>query len=173
MNLRAGDYFAVSGTSLIAKLIRLKQRLSSLDSKAEFNHAGIILDDCGNTFESLGHIDHYHIDQYVGRPIMIARYHKMDPERFESGMKEVLRYDGKIYPFWRLLLHLIGLGKFFRLTFPVCSELVGEHAYFAGVHNARGWGWNPDNLADLWDISKYVDVLYKGTWKGVKGTWTT
>jgi len=164
IELQPGDYFCVRTKSWLTRLILLKEIFSSLDSKAEFNHAGIILNEEGDTFESLFFINHYNLEQYRGCNIIIARYKEMTPEKFEAGMKEVLQYDGRIYPFWRLPSHLLGLAKFFHSTFPVCSELVGEHAYYAGVHDVHGWGWNPDNLADLWDISKYVDVIYKGVW---------
>lgn len=167
ITLQPGDYFAVRTNSWLARLIILKERICAMDDEAKYNHAGIIVDCRGNTYESLGRIDHYHIDNYIGCPILIARHKSMTPDAFRAGMKEVLKYDGKVYPVWRLILHLTGLAKFFKMTFPVCSELVGEHAYHAGGHTYDGWGWNPDHLADLWEISKYYDVIYEGIWKGV------
>jgi len=162
MDLRPGDYFVVRTDSLLARLIIAVQNFWAKDGGSCFNHAGIIIDSEGNTFESLKHIDHYHISRYYGCPIMIVRYKEMTPERCAKGYAKVLEYDGMIYPWWRLPLHLLNIARFFKATFPVCSELVGLHKYYAGVSACDGWGWNPDDLADNWRINKYVDIIYEG-----------
>lgn len=162
MDLQPGDYFVVSTKSLLARLIIAVETFWSKDGNAQYNHAGIVLDKDGNTFESLRHINHYHISQYRGCRVLIVRYKEMTPERFERGMKECLKYDGMNYPWWRFPLHLLGIARHFHFTFPVCSELVGVHKFHAGVANCDGWGWTPDDLADNWLINKNVLIIYEG-----------
>jgi hypothetical protein len=32
----------------------------------------------------------------------------------------------------------------------------------AGLFSSTGWGWSPDDLADLWEESKYYEMVFKG-----------
>lgn len=162
IELKEGDLAVVKTKSMIAGAINAGQRFLSKDGKAEYNHALLIVDENGGTYESLAKIDHYHISQYLGCPIWIVRHVAMDGEKFRKGYEAVQKYDGKLYPGWRLLLHFVGLAKFIHWSYPVCSELVGRFLYEAGLFHATGWGWSPDDLADLWRESKYYETVYKG-----------
>jgi hypothetical protein len=162
MKLKAGDCFVVRGDTSISYLIRMFGKFWSNDGECTYNHAGIILDDAGNTFESLNRIDHYNLDSYKQKQIMIVRHHVMTALGFQDGWDRVKHLDGVIYPWWRLGLHLFHLARFFnRSGIPVCSELVGMFENGAGLRKTF-WGLTPDNLADEWRISKHYEIVYEG-----------
>lgn len=167
IQLLPGDCAVVKTHSPIADLLIWGQRLKSKDDKAEYNHALIVTAADGTTFESLAKIAHYGIDGYRGCPIYIARHLEMTPERFKAGYDHVKKFDQCFYPWWRLPLHLVGLAKHIHWSYPVCSELVGRFLYEAGLSRSTGWGWSPDELADLWDESKNWKLIFKGTWTGL------
>jgi len=162
LNLKPGDLCVVKTNSAIAGTVNAAQRFLSRDGKAEYNHALLIVDETGKTFESLLRIDHYHLSQYVGCPVWIVRNTAMDDVRFSAGYRAVLKYDGKLYPFWRLPMHFLRLAQYIHWSYPVCSELLGVFLNKAGLFTSTGWGWSPDDLADLWGESKYYETLYKG-----------
>jgi hypothetical protein len=162
MKLQAGDVFVVKGDTSVAYLIRMFGKFWSSDGECTYNHAGIVLDSEGNTFESKNKIDHYNLDQYRGSQIMIVRHKKMSKSRFGKGWESIKHLDGVSYPWWRLGLHLFHLARFFnRSGIPVCSELVGMFENACGLRKTF-WGLSPDNLADEWRISRYYDIVYDG-----------
>jgi hypothetical protein len=162
IELRPGDLCVVKTPSRIAGAINAGQRLLSRDRNAEYNHALLIVDKAGNTFESLTRIDHYKLTRYDGCKAMIVRHTEMEQGRFNEGYAHVLKYDGKMYPWWRLPMHFLRVAQYVHWSYPVCSELVGLFLNKAGLFNSTGWGWSPDDLADLWDESKYYDTVFKG-----------
>ena len=162
LNLKPGDLCVVKTNSAIAGTINTAQRFLSRDGKAEFNHALLIVDDTGKTFESLLRIDHYNMSQYVGCPVWIVRNTEMTDVRFRFGYQAVLKYDGKLYPWWRLPMHFFHLAQYIHWSYPVCSELVGLFLNKAGLFTSTGWGWSPDELADLWAESKYYETIFRG-----------
>jgi hypothetical protein len=165
MKLQAGDCFVVRGNTNISYLIRVAGKFWSTDGECTYNHAGIILNEEGNTFESLNRIDHYKLDGYKGKQIMIVRHKGMNNERYTDGWNFIKRLDGVIYPYWRLALHLVHLARLFnRSGIPVCSELVGMFENGADLREVF-WGLTPDNLADEWRISKYYDIIYEGVYE--------
>lgn len=161
MKLRKGDVFAVRTNSALAGMINFCQRIWSWDSESKYNHAGIIIGEDGETFESLVRIGRYNLSQYEGQRILIARHREMDDLKFEYGFLKVKDLDGAVYPVLRLLLHLLRLAKYVHWKYPVCSELVGKFLNAAGLWR-KWWGVNPDNLADVWAISKYYDIVFEG-----------
>ncbi|HNS53325.1 MAG TPA: hypothetical protein PKH25_00950 [Syntrophales bacterium] len=163
--LRPGDYFCVRTGSWVAGAILAAQKLKALDRESTYNHAGIVVASDGTTFESLRRIAHYDINAYTGCRILVARHRDMTMPAFMRGYHAVKKWDGRVYPFWRLALHAVGLAKFLHVAeIPVCSELVVEHCHHAGLCDYRGYGWNPDNLADKFRNYKCYDVLYEGEW---------
>lgn len=159
--LKKGDVFAVKTNSWLAGVINFCQRVWSWDSESKYNHAGIIIGENGETFESLGKIGRYDLSQYEGQCIIIARHKDMDEQKFNHGFLKVKDLDGAIYPVLRLLLHFMRLAKYVHWKYPVCSELVGKFLNSAGLWR-KWWGVTPDILADVWAISKYYDVVYEG-----------
>ena len=162
LNLKAGDLCVVKTDSFWARSINAGQRVLSRDGKAEYNHALLIVDGAGQTYESLLRIDHYQLSQYVGCPVWIFRHRSMTRIRFKAGYQDVLKYDGKLYPFWRLPMHFLRLAQYIHWSYPVCSELLGVFLNKAGLFTSTGWGWSPDDLADLWAESKYYETVFKG-----------
>ena len=165
IELHAGDVFVVRGNTNISYLIRMFGKFWSSDGECTYNHAGTILDEQGNTFESRNRIDHYNLNQYNGKQIFIVRQKDMTPEKSQVGWGAVKHLDGVLYPWWRLVLHLVHLARFFnRSGIPVCSELVGMFENGAGLREVF-WGLTPDNLADEWRISKFYDIIYDGVYE--------
>jgi len=162
LNLKPGDLCVVKTNSAIAGTINAAQRFLSRDGKAEFNHALIIIDKKGNTFESLLKIDHYHLSRYVGCPVRILRHISMTKGCFQAGLSAVEKYDGKLYPWWRLPMHFLRIAQYIHWSYPVCSELVGVFLNKAGLFSSTGWGWSPDDLADLWRESRYYQTVFDG-----------
>lgn len=177
IEIRPGDYFCVRTKSPISMPIIIMEKRFSIDKQAEYNHAGIIVKSDGTTYESLKRIAHYDINFYRGCKILIARHRFMTEEAFEKGYKEVLRWNRKAYPWWRLLLFPVGMARCFHpLGIPVCSELSREHQVHSGVVDAEliamhleaagvkqdGYGWTPDQLADEMRKSKFYDVIFEG-----------
>lgn len=159
IELQPGDGFVVRTKSKIATPIIIMQHLISPDHEAVYNHAGIILNSEGDTFESLGKIDHYNLSQYKGCQILIARQNIMTAEKFMEGYLRVLKYDGLKYPWWRLALFCFGLADdLHSIDRPVCSEL---YDLFEG---GPGWGVSPDNLADTWHRGMYHTTKLEGVW---------
>jgi hypothetical protein len=165
MKLTPGDCFVVRGKTNLSYLIRVFGKFWSTDGECTYNHAGIIVDSLGKTFESLKRIGYADIDQYKGCNILIVRHKKMTPQKVQKGLNVVEKLNGTIYPWWRLGLHLFHLARFFnRSGIPVCSELVGMFENACGLRETY-WGLSPDNLADEWKISKYYKIVYDGVWK--------
>jgi len=163
LTLKAGDYFCVRNDSFLSKLIILQEWIKSLDHEATYSHAGVIVDSNGTTMESLRKVAHYDLQTHKGCKIIIARHKEMTPENFQKGYNEILKYNGKVYPIFRLVFHLLGIAKFLHTSgVPVCSELVVEHCYHAGLCDHDGYGWTPDNLADKMRNYNCYDVLYEG-----------
>ncbi len=159
IELRNGDVFAVNTDNFF-------QRFWSWDDESKYNHAGVIIGATGETFESLATIGRYDLSRYAGRPILIARHMEMDERRYSYGWDEVKGLEGAVYPVFRLLLHFLRLAKYIHWRYPVCSELVGKFLYGAGLWR-KWWGITPDNLADVWSISKHYEVIYEGKWNGM------
>ena len=160
--LKSGDIFCVTDPKgWISRIINAHQWLWSIDGESTYSHSGIITDKNGDTFEALYNgIRRSNIfTEYTGRPIIIGRVVGMDDAKFDERFAVVSKYEGKIYPYWRLFLHGIPfLAKFFhQAKLPVCSELVWM---FSDLGNP--WGITPDIAADRirhWDE---IDMIYEG-----------
>jgi len=91
----------------------------------------------------------------------------MNVENFRKGWDAVKGENGKIYPYWRLLLHLIGLARWIHLgSDTVCSELAEKFlinaGYTMGLAKKNWWGLTPQELVDEWNISKYINIIFEG-----------
>jgi hypothetical protein len=165
MILQPGDQFAVRTGGFIADAIIAVEHIYSEDHEACKNHAGIILDEKGNTFEALQKIGMYNLSAYKGCEIIIARHINMTDERFQAGLKAVAKYEGRAYPWWRLGLYLFGFAdNLHRIDRPVCSELNGKFEMGASLRQ-HCWGLTPDNLVDEWRSSTYYQIIYEGVWQ--------
>lgn len=163
VKLNKGMVFAVCSDSSFARWINAVQKVKAVDNEAMYNHAGIIVSERGRTFEALSKIKYSDLDGYTGSKILIARYKSMTDDMFDRAWPEIVKLNGTIYPFPRLVLHLVGLAKFVHWKFPVCSELVAKFEFEAGIRK-NWWGIMPDNLADEWQMSKHYEIVYDGIW---------
>jgi hypothetical protein len=158
--LKPGDLFVVNtNSSILSRAINIAQKFWSVDNESTYNHAGIIITQSGDTFESLWKVGRYHLSQYDGCKILIVRHNMLTAQGFQNGWDKVKNWEGCLYPVPRLLLHLLHLAKYIRWKYPVCSELAARFLNGAGLKK-YWWGITPDNLGDEWRISRYYDILY-------------
>lgn len=161
-----GDVFASRNPQGLGSAILLAQRLKSLDGKAEYGHTGILLNAMGDTFEALWTIKtQKFFEGYKGDQVLIARWRGMDRNSFRRGFEAVVPQAGRGYPWYRLLLHLIGLPKIHVDGQEVCSELTAHFLVAAGAQILSGKRWagvTPDYLVDEWRISKHFDIVFEG-----------
>ena len=164
--LQPGDVFATRNPQGLGKAICLAESIKSEDGEATYGHTGIIIDSSGTTFEALWTIKRQNLfEAYAGNQVLIARWTGMTLQAFQKGFDAVKVQEGRTYPFYRLLLHLVGLGKIHIENQEVCSEITEHFLIAAGAITLGGCNWyglTPDNLADEWRISKYFDVLWEG-----------
>jgi hypothetical protein len=172
--LQQGDVFVVAGTAWYQKAIMMVEKLHSKDNDADYGHAGIITNELGDTFEALLTVRNGSVFNYKGKPILIARPNaKVDgtlihPIEFKTSL-DTLRelHSGKLYPFWRIPLHLFGnfFAKYLATgRFLVCSELVAKYLCFIRAFDVVYKGINPDDLADRFEHYRNFDIVYQGEW---------
>lgn len=161
MNLQPGDIFLTNRGGFMSKCITAVNKFWAIDNDADYSHAGVIIGNNGETFESRSKIGRYNLSDFDGIPTLVGRHRLMTQARFERGMAAIWRYEGVAYPWWRIPLLLIPpVGKYISTGhYLVCSELASKFLWGAGLVETYK-GWTPDNLADmvehwkLWDIIK-------------------
>jgi len=163
MRIKPGDIFCVTGDSIVQSAIKGCTSIFSTDGSAEYGHVGIITHSNGNTFEAVETYSRHNIySRYSGCDILVGRHVDMDTISFTMGMRIVKKFEGKMYPWFRIGVFLVPfLPKFMHFGKPVCSELA-----FMFLHDLRDcgyhWGVTPDYVADAikrWDV---FDVIYDG-----------
>ena len=166
MKLMPGDVFAVNSDSLLAKSINAVQWIHSRDGEAKYNHAGIILDETGQTLEALWTIRKGHMDAYRGKQVIIARINAVSIQKREAVLKQlIVEHMGQWYPFWRIPLHIVPpLAKISISKRLVCSEFDAKYEARLGVRHGQWAGTNPDTLADEWRKWRGFDILFEGEW---------
>jgi len=166
IELKPGDLFAARSQMLLGRAINVVQQFYSSDNKSEYSHTGFIVNAQGSTFEAnwrVGSQDFY--KAYKGEKVLIARHNDMDEDRFFRGFSSVYNKHYKhIYPFWRLFFFLVPpIAKYVHfLEKPVCSELVAEFLYRAGLRHKNYMGTNVDTLVDEWRIHDDVEIIFEG-----------
>jgi hypothetical protein len=166
--LRAGDVFVVESNNWLARAIRFCERSKDVAADANYNHAGIIYSPPHITFEALAHLDFSHLDDYWGCPVMIARPVTVSDRAIGAALGLILDHRGELYPFMRLPLHMLGVAHAVHFHKVVCSELVAKF-----IHHATGWdefenwfGYDPAELADIFERWSKFEVIFKGIWRG-------
>ena len=164
--LNPGDIFFTRNPSAMGKEIRFIEALKAESGKSEYNHAGIIIDSKGTTFEALWHIENQNFfEEYKGDDVAVYRYVNMTPDAFQKGYAAVLPDKGMLYPWWRLGLHLVGLSGFIHGQEGVCSEEAYKFAIGAGAPMMAGTHWygvNPQEMQTECAFSKYWTEVFKG-----------
>jgi hypothetical protein len=135
----------------LGQAIRAFEAFWDPDGKAEYSHAGIMLDPAGTTFEALWRNKRQNLfEAYAGERILIGRHEAMDYVRFMAGWDEVAHLEGRYYAGHRLLMNMFPpLAKLIATGgFAVCSELSAK--FLCGAKLLDHWaGVNPDYLADM------------------------
>lgn len=160
-----GDVGLVDSEALFSKLIIIRDKFISLDGKAQFGHGFIITGYAGRTFESRRRIAHYNMfDEFPGKRCLIVRPEGSQNKKMKSiGMLEK-KYDGLIYPGWRIAVHLIAPWAARHLHasgIPVCTELIAEHEYNLGLID-EFWGQHPDSCEDRYRHWKGYQIIFDG-----------
>ncbi len=175
ITLKPGDIFCTANPSrFLGWGIDLVERLRTPTSEGVFTHAGIMLSP-HKTYESLWTVKSQNIwSAYEGQKIIVGRFKEMDTPRFMRGMKAVLQYEGKWYPFPRLLMFLMlpisvkyiapsrlfGFGLFADV---VCSELVGMFAKYSGQEGFDQFrGLMPAHLASRIKRWNSIECVHEG-----------
>ncbi len=172
--LQAGDVFCVTTAGPLSIVIRAIERFCSEDDKAEFGHTGIITGEHGATFEALTRARHSNIDRYKGKPVLVARPMRsidraviMRAKKIKAIEQLANEYEGKWYPIWRLILHMVPpLAKYISYggKFLVCSELTAKYENLIGTRQGPYTGVNPDDLGDGWRSDKNYIIIHDDTW---------
>lgn len=167
--IKEGDVFCTNDPRPgLSTCINFLQKLWDVDNRSSYSHAGIITDVGGNTFEALWTVKRQNIFiDYKDKDVLIGRVVDMDSSKFDTGMRKVLKYEGNIYPFYRLFLHMLPpLAKYVSTgRYLVCSELVGKFLKYSGAgkgHLTYYKGLNPNSISDMirkWDV---WEVVFEG-----------
>lgn len=172
IELKPGDVFCSYNPWWTGKAIVAVQKF--WDGDAEYGHAGIITNPvAGETLEALGEIEVGNLDRYKGKQVLIARPlttlrgRKIEAIECVHSIKALKdKQLGRVYPWWRIMLHLfpplarkVGTGDFL-----VCSELTAKYLYYIGARGNQYKGVTPDNLADEWLHWRNFEVIFKGEW---------
>ena len=176
ITLQRGDVFVCEGNmGVVSAAIRGAQRILSRDNRADYGHAGIITSATGDTLEALWTVRHGHLDAYAGQRVLIARatsslYRPQAPISLRTrdlALEQIERQHlGRIYPVWRLPLHLVPwVAKYATIgRWLVCSELVAKYLTLIAARDLVYTGIAPDTLADEWVCWRNFDVLFEGQW---------
>ncbi|MEM3452015.1 MAG: hypothetical protein QW835_00110 [Candidatus Hadarchaeum sp.] len=162
--LTLGDLFFVDGGSLLSRAINFFQRLKSADWESTFSHVGLVLDCNGTIFHAAKkEICRENLFQvYPSMECAIVRP-RASVSAIRSAVGEIMRYEGEVYPYFRLFLHLIGLARFihWRNTM-VCSELVARFLYYLGIRHRYWFGTTVDQLWDELCHHRDFDTVFQG-----------
>lgn len=170
VNLQQGDIFCTRNPMALGRAINAVQTFWSADNDSEYSHAGIITSAAGDTFESLWTIKESHVDKYIGKKVLIGRV--ACPRVYKVVAIKIVqdRYQGRLYPFWRLVFHLLPpLAKYISTgNNPVCSELMFAYILELGISRVGRWqGKNPDHAADFIKYADECEPVFEGIWQGV------
>jgi len=154
IQLIPGDFFGTRNPMALGRGINAVQWFWSKDGESKYSHSGIITSEKGDTYEARWWIRNYHLSDYIGEGIVIARFESLNQNKFFNALQILkARHDNQFYPFWRIPLHIFPpLAKFgsWKGKWVVCSELTAEQEYLLGLRHSHYTGTNPDTLADEW-----------------------
>lgn len=163
--LRPGDWFAVYTDCFLERAIVEVETIQE-GNKAEYAHAGWILDAQGTTLEALDRVSSQNVfSAYKGDEIIFVRWKKMTPEAFQKGYEAVKGEIGQLYPAYRLPMILIGVGGIKTGDHEVCSELDDKEEIAVGCHLGTGNkydGITPQMLVDEWKSNPDFEIVWEG-----------
>ena len=169
--LRPGDLFATRNPQGLGKAINVAQKIWATDSQSKYGHVGVVQTERGLTLEALWTISEQNLFiDYAGAEVLIARPINADLDPVKQALADVKgEHLDQIYPFWRLLLHMIPpLARRVSLGghYVVCSELVAKYLHLAGLRHGQYMGTNPDTLVDEWRHWRGYKIIFEGRLPG-------
>jgi hypothetical protein len=164
IKVQRGDVFCSTNPMWLGRAINAIQWFWSEDGESKYSHSGIICNATGTTFEALWTVrSRNFFEAYTDDNVIIARPVCPEVKKLDALDKIIRTHRGQWYPFWRLGMHLFPpLAKVAIMDRLVCSELVAEYLFLAGVRHDQYKGTNPDQLADEWREWKRFNVIFEG-----------
>jgi hypothetical protein len=142
----------------LGTMINKVSALYSPDRESEYTHAGIIISDKYQTFESLWRVESKHLlEEYNGKKVLIAEPIGVTEKQIDKSIYKVIqKHNKQVYPFHRLFLHVFNLAQFIHWKRLVCSELVAKYLFYLDIRHHRYFGTTPDMLCDeiRWGLNK-------------------
>lgn len=152
LGLRPGDIFVVDGGGLLDNVIEWFQTvLSGNRTWARWSHTGVIVDATGRILETTSWRTGYRslAEHYAGSRIKVLRWPGMTPDLARDGLACVADQVGRIYPYWRLLTHALGMEARLHGRAMDCTTLAASVLQAAGLALAMTpWAYGPRELAD-------------------------
>jgi hypothetical protein len=162
LDLAYGDIFFSENPQSLGKVINFFQTVKAPDDESNATHSGIIQSPYGKTIEAVWKITEQDLyEAYKGVRVCVMRWHYMTELRYGMGMGAIRGHLGESYPYFRLLLHAVGLAKYIHWRTPVCSELTAKFLMGAGERK-NWWGWTPDALYDSIYKNREWDLVHEG-----------
>jgi len=147
----------------LGEMIVAVEKIQAKDNGAVYGHSGIVTDSSGTTLEALWTVRGNDLLAYTGQKVIIGRWHGMTPDAFEKGIESISDEIHETYPWWRLAMMALGLGKVETGKYGVCSEIVCKFLIGAGFKDIGCWtGQNPDNVAEIIENWRDVDIVFEG-----------
>lgn len=149
IDLRPGDIFVVDGGSWFDNVIEFCQ--NPFGNWARWSHTGVILSEQGTILETTSRRTALRSlpECYAGSKIKILRWPGMTPEAAMDALDALTPQIGRIYPYWRLLTHLLRVQAWLHGSAMDCSTLGAAFLRAAGFPLRKTpWWYAPRSLAD-------------------------
>lgn len=128
-----GDVIFVRGDGWLDRTIMRVQARKAKDGESHWSHC-MFMADARDVFTTTsrrtGRVG-LALD-FAGSDILIVRWIGMTPEAHARGMDAVAPQEGKMYPYGRLLCHLVGIERYGRADAMECSQLTATYLQAAG-----------------------------------------
>lgn len=164
---KPGDVFFVGGGGWLNDTINFFQARFSADGVTKYSHTGIITTPYGSTFETTswrtGHQDM--AGTYAGSDIAVLRWNEMSDGKAWAGYQAVKDQKGRIYPYWRLLTHIVRLHGLIHFRAMECSVLTAHYLRAAGVSLAEPnlWRYDVEMLHDELCATPGWQAVFRGS----------
>ena len=164
LNLKAGDCFLVHSRDWLAKAIDAVESFWDFGNRRLYSHAGVIVNSAGLTLEAIRPrvYSQLFFQAYHGHQVMLVRYTKLTEQKLEVGLGAAYSHYRELYPYWRLPLELLRIGKFIHWNSVVCSELVAEYLHYIGAREYLWFGVDPEDLEDEFRHWRDYEIIFEG-----------
>lgn len=167
LGLQPGDIFFCRGRGPLDRLINWFQGLRDTDGDTRRSHVGVVLNSRGHILETTSWRTGYRslARHYAGSDLQILRLSGMTSASAWLGLCAVAHQVGLVYPYWRLLVHAVGLPSGLHLRGMECSALTAHFLAGAGVDLAKPtpWAYDADELGDELAARADCTVVHDGS----------